>query len=362
MSSDTLISVKNLSRYYGGFRAVNNISFEVKRGQILGFLGPNGAGKTTTMQVITGTLAPTLGQIAVAGYDLLDYPLKAKGAIGYLPEQPPLYKEMLVDEYLQFCAKLHHIPRPAIASAVNRAIEQCGLGTVSRRLIGNLSKGYQQRVGIAQAIIHTPSVVILDEPTIGLDPIQIREIRDLIRNLGEEHSVILSTHILPEVQAVCNQVQIINHGELILNDTISGLFAQMQTTHLQVALRRPPDVEVLKQIQGVEAVEAKDSNHFRIQYAADNDPAEALVEKAVAGHWGLYELIPEQHTLEQAFVELTGTDEMSPTPFSTEKIDSGALLTERTVGFQKNGIDASAENAPPSGEMKAKSLKLESKL
>jgi ABC-2 type transport system ATP-binding protein len=362
MSSDTLISVQNLSRFYGGFCAVNNISFEVKRGQILGFLGPNGAGKTTTMQVITGTLAPTLGQIAVAGYDLLDYPLKAKGAIGYLPEQPPLYREMLVDEFLLFCAKLHQIPRPAIASAVKRAIEQCGLGTVSRRLIGNLSKGYQQRVGIAQAVIHTPSVVILDEPTIGLDPIQIREIRDLIRNLGEEHSVILSTHILPEVQAVCNHVQIINHGQLVLNDTISGLFAQMQTTHLQVALRRPPDVKVLKQIQGIEAVEAQDSNHFRIQHAADNNPAEALVEKAVAGHWGLYELIPEQRTLEQVFVELMDTDEISPNLFSKEKIDSGALLTERTVGFQKKGIDASAENAPPSGEIKAKSLKLESKL
>lgn len=309
MSSDILISVRNLSRYYGGFCAVNDISFEVKRGQVLGFLGPNGAGKSTTMQIITGTLAPTLGQVSVAGYDLLDYPLLAKAAIGYLPEQPPLYREMQVDEYLRFCAKLHRVSRHAIAYAVSRVIEQCGLNTVSTRLIANLSKGYQQRVGIAQAIIHTPSVVILDEPTIGLDPIQIREIRTLIRNLGEEHSVILSTHILPEVQAVCNHVQIINHGQLILNDTIGGLLAQMQTTHLQIALHRPPTVSVLETLPGVERIEVQDDNHFRIQHVADNNPAEAIVKQAVAENWGLYELIPEHHTLEQIFVELTGTQE-----------------------------------------------------
>ncbi len=189
MNLDSLVSVQNLSRFYGNFCAVKDISFEVKRGQILGFLGPNGAGKTTTMQVITGTLAPTIGQISIAGYDLLDFPLKAKGAIGYLPEQPPLYKEMRVAEYLHFCAKLHRIPRTEVANAVKRVLEQCGLEKVSQRLIDNLSKGYQQRVGIAQAVIHTPSVVILDEPTIGLDPIQIREIRDLIRRLeiGRAH-------------------------------------------------------------------------------------------------------------------------------------------------------------------------------
>jgi ABC-2 type transport system ATP-binding protein len=304
MNSDTLISVQNLSRYYGSFCAVNNISFEVKRGQILGFLGPNGAGKTTTMQVITGTLAPTIGEISVAGYDLLDHPIQAKSAIGYLPEQPPVYKEMQVDEYLRFCAKLHHIPRSDITSAVSRAIEQCGLNTVTHRLIGNLSKGYQQRVGIAQAIIHSPSIVILDEPTIGLDPIQIREIRTLIQDLGKEHSVILSTHILPEVQAVCNQVQIINRGQLILNDTITGLFSQT-TTHFRVALHRPPEVQMLKDIPGIHHIEVQDEHHFRIEYETEENPAERLVEKAVAGNWGLYELIPEQRSLEQVFVDLT---------------------------------------------------------
>jgi ABC-2 type transport system ATP-binding protein len=309
MNSDILVSVHSLSRYYGHFCAVNNISFEVTRGQILGFLGPNGAGKSTTMQMITGTLAPSTGEITVAGHDLLEQPVPAKLALGYLPEQPPLYREMLVNEYLRFCARLHRIPVPMITSAVNRVIEQCSLGEVRQRLIGNLSKGYQQRVGIAQAIIHMPTVVILDEPTIGLDPIQIREIRELIRSLGAEHSVILSTHILQEVQAVCNHVQIINRGQLILNDTINGLFAQMQTTHFQIGLHRPPSRSELEQIPGVEAVEVQDDNHFRIEHATDNNPAEVLVERAVAGNWGLYELIPEKRSLEQVFVDLTTESE-----------------------------------------------------
>jgi ABC-2 type transport system ATP-binding protein len=309
MNSDTLISVQNLWRYYGHLCAVKDLCFEVKRGQILGFLGPNGAGKTTTMQILTGTLAPTLGQITVAGYDLLDYPLEAKKALGYLPEQPPLYREMQVDEFLTFCARLHRIPRANLTAAVNRTIEQCGLSKVTKRLIGNLSKGYQQRVGIAQAIVHAPAVVILDEPTIGLDPIQIREIRDLIRNLGSEHSVILSTHILPEVQAICNHVQIIHNGQIVLNDTIAGLFAQIQTTHLQVGLRRPPPQEELMQLKRVEAVAEIDATHFRIQHPADYTLAEELVEKSVAGNWGLYELIPEKRTLEQIFVDLTSTDD-----------------------------------------------------
>lgn len=307
MIADTLISVQNLSRFYGPLCAVNDISFEVKRGQVLGFLGPNGAGKTTTMQMITGTLAPTLGQVSIAGHDLLDYPLKAKAAIGYLPEQPPVYKEMRVEEYLRFCAKLHHMPRRSIAPAIDRVVDQCNIGQVRQRLVGNLSKGYQQRVGIAQAIIHKPSVVILDEPTIGLDPQEMIKIRELIGELAKDCSVILSSHILQEVQAVCNQVQIINQGQLVLNDTISGLLAQIQTTHLQIALHRPPDLDVLKQIEGVENVEMK-NNRFYIQYVADNNPAEVLVEKAVAANWGLYELIPEQRSLEQIFVALTANN------------------------------------------------------
>ncbi|MDY6991241.1 MAG: ATP-binding cassette domain-containing protein [Pseudomonadota bacterium] len=308
MDSNPLISVHNVSRYYGQFCAVNQISFEVNRGQILGFLGPNGAGKSTTMQMLTGNLAPSQGQIQVNGYDLLDYPLQAKSALGYLPEHPPLYLEMRVNEYLRFCARLHQVARNQITQAIERVCAQCGLNTVYHKLIGHLSKGYQQRVGIAQAIIHAPEVVLLDEPTIGLDPIQIQEIRALIRQLGQQHSVILSTHILSEVQAICTQVQIINRGHLILNDTISGLLAQMHTTHVQLGLHHPPALERLQQIEGVEQVEQLEATRFRIQHDADNNPTQRLAEQAVTQQWGLYELIPEQRTLEQVFVELTQDD------------------------------------------------------
>jgi ABC-2 type transport system ATP-binding protein len=188
-------------------------------------------------------------------------------------------------------------------------IEQCGLRTVLSRLIGQLSKGFQQRVGIAQAIVHNPAVVILDEPTIGLDPMQIFEIRGLIRHLGQEHGIILSTHILSEVQAVCSHVQIINQGELILSDTITGLLTHIQTTHLQIGLRRPPDIQELLQISGVKAVESVDESRFRIRYAAENSPAEMLVTQSVAHNWGLYELIPEQRSLEQVFVDLMRIEE-----------------------------------------------------
>ncbi|WP_353572116.1 ATP-binding cassette domain-containing protein [Candidatus Albibeggiatoa sp. nov. BB20] len=309
MSEQTLIAVKHLSRYYGGLCAVNNISFEVKRGQILGFLGANGAGKSTTMQMLAGALAPTTGEIIIAGYDLLDYPLQAKSAVGYLPEQPPLYREMLVEEYLIFCARLHHIPRAEINDAVDRAIDLCGLETVHRRLIGNLSKGFQQRVGIAQAIIHSPAVVILDEPTVGLDPIQMREIRHLITELGQEHSVILSTHILPEVQAVCNHVQIIHQGQLLFSDTIEGLFAQIKGQSLQIGLQSPPSLSVFEQIEGVEEVEQIDEHRLRIWHQAEHNPAEAIVIKSVSDNWGLFELIPEQQSLEQIFVNLTTEDD-----------------------------------------------------
>ena len=305
MSQQTLISVKHLSRYYGGLCAVNNISFEVKRGQILGFLGANGAGKSTTMQMLAGALAPTTGEISIAGYDLLDSPLQAKSAVGYLPEQPPLYKDMLVEEYLTFCARLHRIPQKQIDDAVDHALELCGLTEVYQRLIGNLSKGFQQRVGIAQAIIHCPAVVILDEPTVGLDPIQMREIRHLITELGQEHSVILSTHILPEVQAVCSHVQIIHQGQLLLSDTIEGLFSQIKGQSLQIGLRRPPTLNTLKHIDGVEEIEQLDSHRLRIWHHADTDPAETIVTQSVAGNWGLFELIPEQQSLEQIFVNLT---------------------------------------------------------
>ena len=237
MNGSTLVEIKNLSRFYGALQAVKDVSFTIRQGEVLGFLGPNGAGKTTTMQIISGNLAPSGGSVTIAGHDLLEDPRAAKGQIGYLPEQPPLYRELTVDEYLDYCAALNQVPRAQRVSARDNAKERCGLHDTGRRLIGNLSKGYQQRVGIAQAIIHLPPVVILDEPTVGLDPIQIREIRALIRELGKEHGVILSTHILPEVQATCDHVQIINKGELVLNESIEGLEHHMKAASLTVAFR-----------------------------------------------------------------------------------------------------------------------------
>ena len=309
MDNDILIRVEHLSRFYGHTAAVNGVSFEVRRGEVLGFLGPNGAGKSTTMQMLTGNLAPSTGSIRIDGIDLLDQPKAAKANIGYLPEQPPLYRDLTVDEFLTYCARLNRIPRTGIKAALNRAKERCGLGEVGGRLINNLSKGYQQRVGIAQAIIHSPDVVILDEPTVGLDPIQIREIRKLIRELGGEHSVILSTHILPEVQATCDRVQIINRGELVMSESIEGLALRMQTSGLFVALRNPPAIENLNAIEGVIGVEPLEKGHFRISHDPEHNPAEALVARAVADNWGLYELIPERISLEDVFVNLTTTEQ-----------------------------------------------------
>ena len=302
---DALVSIDGLSRWYGNHRAVHELAFEVRRGEVLGFLGPNGAGKSTTMQMITGNLAPTAGAVHVAGFDLLDQPREAKALIGYLPEQPPLYRELTVDEYLRYCARLHRVAREAVSGAVDSAKVRCGLAEVGKRLIGNLSKGFQQRVGIAQAIIHNPMVVILDEPTVGLDPIQIREIRQLIRELGSEHSVVLSTHILPEVQATCDRVQIISRGELVLSDTIEGIGRRMRGSSLAVAFRRPPRAIELEAIPGVLAVESLGDGRWRIIQDPEQAPADALVARSVTGDWGLYELIPERVSLEEIFVELT---------------------------------------------------------
>ncbi len=304
-NNNVLIQVDQVSRYYGHLCAVDNISFEVRRGEVLGFLGPNGAGKSTTMQMLSGNLAPSAGRILINGIDLLDSPKEAKAQLGYLPDQPPLYRELTVDEYLLYCARLNRIAKSKCREAVNSAKERCGLTEVGKRLIGNLSKGFRQRIGIAQAIIHSPAVVILDEPTVGLDPIQIREIRALIRELRSEHSVILSTHILPEVQAVCDQVRIISRGKLVLHDTIEGLQQRMQGSNLQLALRRPPPLSQLQQLAGVSEVTALSDGRFRIITAVGSELAEQLVQQSVQHDWGLYELTPERITLEQVFVDIT---------------------------------------------------------
>ncbi len=305
MSASVLIEVQGLSRYFGHLCAVDNVSFRVHKGEVVGFLGPNGAGKTTTMNIITGNLAPSAGSITIAGHDLLDDPKAAKGAIGYLPEQPPLYRELTVNEYLDFCAALNRLPRNQQRSARDAAKEKTGLTEVSNRLIGNLSKGYQQRVGIAQAVIHMPPVVILDEPTVGLDPIQIREIRRLIRDLGKEHSVILSTHILPEVQATCDQVQIINNGKLVLHDSIDGLEHHLQSASLTVAFHNTPDMEKLQSITGIKKVEQQREGRLRLFYEPDRDPTDEIVNCSAEHQWGLYELRPGRASLEEIFLQLT---------------------------------------------------------
>ena len=303
------ISARGLTRSFGNHIAVNDITLELRRGEVLGFLGPNGAGKTTTMHMLTGNLAPSRGQIRICGIDLLEQPSAAKARIGYLPEVPPLYRELTVDEYLQLAAKLHRVPRARRANAVATVKQRCGLSDTGGKLIGTLSKGYQQRVGIAQAIVHSPDVVVLDEPTVGLDPNQIRDIRGLIRELGGAHSVILSTHILPEVEAVCDRVQIMHHGELVYGDTIAALKQFERGTTVLVGLRRPPPVTELAALPGIAAADAIESMLFRIQFAAGADPTDALVKTAAARDWGLYQLKPAQTTLEDVFVHLTRREE-----------------------------------------------------
>ena len=309
--SDVLIRVEHVSRYYGALCALRDVSFEVRRGEVLGFLGPNGAGKSTTMQIISGNLAPTRGRVWINGIDILDEPKRAKAQIGFLPELPPLYRELTVDEYLRYCARLHRIPRARENSALDIAKQRCGLVDVGRRLIGNLSKGYRQRVGVAQAIVHMPAVVILDEPTAGLDPIQIHEMRSLIRALAAEHSVILSTHILTEVQAICDQVQIIHRGELVLKDSIEGLTRRMQGASLRVGLRQPPALSVLEAMAGVHGVEQVEDGVFRL-HCSGQEVTEWVVRQAAEQGWGLYEISPERLSLEQIFMELTNSESAVP--------------------------------------------------
>lgn len=300
-----LIAVEHLSRYYGKYCAVNDVSFTLDKGEVLGFLGPNGAGKTSTMQMLSGNLAPSSGQIKINGFNLLDQPIKAKRSLGYLPDTPPLYKELSVEEFLRYCAQLHGIAKTSISHATNTAKERCGLTSVSHRLIANLSKGFQQRVGIAQAILHNPDVIILDEPTVGLDPIQIREIRALIRELGKDHAVILSTHILTEVQESCSHVQIIHQGQLILSESIAGLNQAMNTGSLLVTTRLTTDAGVLLAIPGVSSIENITGNQIKIHYNVTEDPARHISETIIASGWGLEELTPVKKSMEDIFIALT---------------------------------------------------------
>lgn len=299
------VEASDLTRAYGSNTVVSEVSFNLRKGEVLGFLGPNGAGKSTTMKMLTGNLAPTAGKVTICGIDIIEDPKAAKALIGYLPETPPLYKELTVDEMLTLAARLHGVSRTAVKKAVQSAKERTGLTEMSGRLIENLSKGYQQRVGIAQAIIHNPMVVILDEPTVGLDPIQIRDIRTLIKELGGEHSVILSTHILPEVEMVCDHVQIIHKGRLVFNGTIDVLKQQRHGNRLLIGLGNAPATGEIGKIDGVVSVEPAANGLLRVRHSENSSPAEAIVQAAVQHGWKLYHIAPDQTSLEEVFVQLT---------------------------------------------------------
>ena len=303
----SLISVNGLVRYYGNHRAVNAVSLQLQQGDILGLLGPNGAGKSTTMRMLSGNLAPSEGEIRINDIDLLEQPAAAKRHLGYLPEQPPLYPEMTVDEYLVYCARLHRVAAGDIDAAVQSAKQRCGLAEVGHRLIGNLSKGYQQRTGIAQAIVHTPRVIILDEPTVGLDPIQIREIRSLIRELGEDHGIILSTHILPEVEAVCNRVLIINEGELVFESTMDALSQEETSNSYHIAFAIDVSVEQLEKLDGIVKASPEEDG-FLVQL--DTSP-QNFIKTAVYAGWELKQLQPIGHDLENIFMRLAHVEPIS---------------------------------------------------
>jgi len=300
----TLIEVSGLTRDYGPLRAVDAIDLRLARGEVLGLLGPNGAGKTSTMQMLCGTIAPTAGRISINGIDLLDEPRRAKQALGYLPEDPPLYPDMTVAEYLAFVAALHGVPRRARADAIRRAVSRCGLEGTETRLVANLSKGYQQRTGIAQAVLHDPAVVILDEPTVGLDPIQIREIRALIAELGREHGVILSTHILPEVQATCSRVAIMHLGRIVFSAPMDRI-GEAPIDRVLVRLGTDPGEAALRALPGITDIQGLAGGRYRLHVDPERTSPERIAAGIVEAGWGLAELSPERRTLEQIFVEAT---------------------------------------------------------
>jgi ABC-2 type transport system ATP-binding protein len=304
-----LIQVRELSKAFGGRPAVKGVSFTVARGEILGFLGPNGAGKTTTMRILSCYMPADSGSALLDGLDLFDSSMEVRRRIGYLPESPPLYREMIVGDYLDFVARIRAIARKERRSRVASAIERCGLGEVRGRLIGNLSKGYRQRVGLAQALVHDPPILILDEPTVGLDPEQIVEIRELIRSLGGDHTVILSTHILSEVAVTCSRVAIISHGSIVQEGSLEGLAAS-GADHEQVRLRLSRDgdqmAEALGQIPWVLGVaRGGERGTYTLSISREARAREELARSVVERGWGLLELTPLARTIEEIYLDAT---------------------------------------------------------
>ena len=310
-----MIEVENLTKRYGPTLAVSDVSFNVERGEVLGFLGPNGAGKTTTMRVITGFLPPTRGKVRVAGYDVVEEPLEAKRRTGYLPEAPPVYPDMTVDEYLAFVARIKGVSHRDIKSRMEEVEEKCAVTDVRRRQIGKLSKGYRQRVGLAQALIHNPDVLVLDEPTAGLDPKQIIETRELIKGLGGQHTIILSTHILPEVSKTCQRVVVINGGRIVAVGTPDELTRRLQGFETVLVTAEGPAAAIMEKFQrvaGVNWVEPRESHDSQVTLEVhsekEKDVRPELARAVVESGWKLFELKTSGLSLEEIFLQLTTKD------------------------------------------------------
>lgn len=302
-----MIEVSHLSKNYGARLAISDLNFSIAKGDVVGFLGPNGAGKSTTMKIITGFMAPSSGQAKICGFDVFENPLEVKKRIGYLPETPPLYTDMFIQDYLRYVAELKQVPANKIKGLVERALEKTQLQSVKSRLIRNLSKGFKQRVGIAQALVSDPEVLVLDEPTVGLDPKQVSEIRDLIKELKGEHTIILSTHILPEVQATCNKVIIIHEGKIVAQEDISKIDSMNQGfIMLTVKTHKPHDIgSQLKNVEGVQDVEVITSQHYRIKMNEKEELIEKVASEVIRTGSGLVELTPSRANLEDVFLKLT---------------------------------------------------------
>src|SRR5213596_1232678 len=309
-----MIKVENLTKRYAGHTAIQDLSFEVGKGEIMGFLGPNGAGKSTTMRILSSFMPPTSGRASIAGFDIFDQSLQARAHLGYMPENVPLYGDMRVTEYLDYRAALKGVPRRRVAERVGDVKELCGLKEVENKLIATLSKGYRQRVGLADALLHEPDLLILDEPTIGLDPNQIRQVRELIKNLGKQHTILLSTHILPEVEMTCSRVIIIHKGRIEACDTPDNLLGKIwQAGGVVVEAKTASDnsAEELKKIPGVRNVMTDgddDWKRFSLRVESGVDVREEVFRLATDRHWVVRELTQRRATLEDVFVELTHPD------------------------------------------------------
>ncbi|WP_303179968.1 ABC transporter ATP-binding protein [uncultured Butyricimonas sp.] len=302
---ESIVKVENLSHRYSVQWAIRDINFEITKNGIYGLLGSNGAGKSTTMNIMCGILKQTEGRVLIKGIDIGKNPVEAKRHIGFLPQKPPLHSDLNVAEYLEYCAELRHIPPRDMPKAIQEVMEKCGIAHFKKRLIRNLSGGYQQRLGIAQAIIHNPDFVVLDEPTNGLDPNQILEVRHLIKEIAEERTVILSTHILSEVQATCDYIRMIEQGHLVFSGTVDEFDNYIMPNTLFVTLMAEPAVEELEVLPGVIGVNELGGAHFRLQFTDVQEAAERLVETSVARGWRLTEVHVEKSSLNEIFAELS---------------------------------------------------------